>query len=725
MTPPGPPSRTTPARRARALRLIKAGVVALALVGSLPAGPVEAQILTAEISLVRQPLFYKAGDELGIRVRISNPTPDPLEGFSVQSALFPYATGRIDLHESYGDLDPIEPEEVVQKIDFDQGVDPGESVVVTLDAPLGLSATDLGGVYPMVIGLYDAALTRLDAFSTQAIYYPEAPQKALNLALVVPLSPPAARGPSGGFAPDTGGTYPLEEATGPRGWLAGALDAIANATGEGLSLGLAPSPRLVEELAGMGDGYARLVDGEVEEVPPDAPPARAAAATLDKLRDVLASPRIQPLPSAYANPDLPTIYDQQGLERVNDHLDAGREVLDEVLPDAGLDSPWLYVGDSHWDEKTLEAVRVSTGELKTFVDAALFEPPIDETRPGCPSTSPQGSFTCSVVVETQSADVPAYARDPDVHNRLVELAARDGDPLSLHRFFAETALIHSEQPDAGGRVIHASLPDAWQPSPRVAKRLFAGVARAPWLAPRTPAGGLERSVTPRSRSIVFDADPLGVDRSYFEALKQAARELDTFTELGPPEQRVERLYSNLLVAESQAWWRDDSLTAAGLAFATETEREIGEEFDKITISGPDTTLTSQRSAVEVNVFNETTYPVRVDVDFESSRPEAMRIDESDKDELQNILIEPGSAPAIKVDAIADTSGIFVMKASIKSPGRLGREINYQDIQIRSTNFNRIALGLTLGALGVIVLFYTYRLIRRRRAPVEVTPSEST
>jgi hypothetical protein len=66
-----------------------------------------------------------------------------------------------------------------------------------------------------------------------------------------------------------------------------------------------------------------------------------------------------------------------------------------------------------------------------------------------------------------------------------------------------------------------------------------------------------------------------------------------------------------------------------------------------------------------------------------------------------------------VSAIARTSGIFTVTINTQTPdGKL--TFGTTDIEIRSTEFNRIALGLTLGALVFLILFYTAKAVRRRR-----------
>lgn len=723
-----------PARRRRpgmlGMGILLAAGLLIALFPAVGARqPARAQDADVTIEMVDFPLYHETGDALDLRVRVTNHGTSTLEGFQVETTIYQPAEGRIDLHESF---DVLDPDDIVYGSDrqaFDENVPPDQSTTVTLTAPLSqFTGVVNQGVHPMVVELYDSSGSQpLDSFTSELIYYPEAVEEPLNLVLVVPIAPPPARAPSGAFETDAEGSYPLETALSPdAGWLQGLLDGLEKGLERGLGVGLAPSPRLVEELADMSNGYARTSGTDVEQVDADDAGARAAEDALAQLQNILDSPRVQGLPSPYSSPDLPTLNDELSIA-VSDQLETGRTTLESILPEADFNLPWLFVDGSRWDQETLEQVRrYSRGNLKTFVAATFFDPPIDETTEGCPlePTSPQGSFTCPVRVQTETVDLDAYAQDPDVQDRFADLAGNGSDIRYLHRLFAETALIHSEAPpDSGGRIVHATVPSQWQPRPAIWRRLFRGIADAPWLAPRTPRAGLEHAVEPRPRTIVQDVGALYDDTGYFNELATASDAYGTYTELGPPEQRRERLRRNLLVAQNRNWWIDASAAARGQSYARDTEQEIEDEFAKISISGPNTTLTSQRSAIEVNVFNETTYPVTVDVDFQASRPSVMRIDESDSDELDDLVIEPGSAPAIRVDAIADTSGIFLVTASVESP-ETGRQINHQDITIRSTNFNQIALGLTLGALVFLIIFYLFRVIRRRRAPTEV-PAEST
>lgn len=701
------------------LTLVVALVVALLVPGPL-GGSAEAQSPpTAGMVLVSQPLFNRGDEGLGLKVRVVNRAEEPLEGFQIQTSIYDRIESRTALHESFNGPSDLVVGGAVRV--FRRTVAPGEQTTVEIDPPI--TGVSLEGIYPVTLTLQDTSTAQLESFTTHLIFYPETVEVPLNMALVVPIAPQPARGPAGTFETDNAGNYPLETSLATDGWLNGLIGGIQEGVTRGLRLGLAPSPRFVEELAGMSDGYVRSVGEETETVESDVSFATAAARNLERLEALMTTDGVQPLASPYSAPDLPTIYDTFNLERVSEQLDTGNTVLESLLPDVAFDRRWLFAPGSRWDEETLDEVRpVVGGDLRTFIGSTFLEDPIGETTPSCPAPAdPPGFFTCSVRLETDRAEIPALVRDPDVQDRFAELASGGNDALDLQRLFAEIAFFHLERPGVDRRVVHATVPAHWTPRPQTARRLFNGLARAPWITMRTPEQAVGISAARQEPvQIIEDLPPLNErpDDTYFDAIRAADDLIATFSELGPPQQRTERLRRNLLVAESRSWWVNPAETGRGIEYAEATLEEIESEFAKITVSGPDTTLTARRSAIEVNVFNDTTYPVTVDVSFETSEPGAIRINDSDLDELQDIEVGPGEAPVVNVDAIAESSGIYQVKASVLSPGTRNQEISSSNIEIRSTNFNQIALGLTFGALAFLILFYVLRVVRRRRNRAE-------
>jgi hypothetical protein len=335
---------------------------------------------------------------------------------------------------------------------------------------------------------------------------------------------------------------------------------------------------------------------------------------------------------------------------------------------------------------------------------------------GCPELAPAGSFTCPVQVENpvEGAATPGLIRDPDVQDRLAALTRPGGGVLDLQLFFTETAFIHLENPDLKKRVLQATLPSSWRPTPAQSRRLFEGLASAPWLKMLTPGEALATGVKPKPRQVVGRAPELEgrPDPTYFTDLTDAEEHLMLYAELGPPPDRLERLRRNLLTAESRGWWIDETTQEVGRSYATDTIAEIDKEFGKLRVDALDTTLTSRRSPVQLFLYNETDYPVTVDLALEESTGE-IRVAEDDLEELRGLTVGPGQQIDINVEVIAESSGIFGLSASIMTPDS-GEEIYAENIRIRSTNFNVIALGITFGALAFLILFYVIRLTRRRR-----------
>lgn len=700
----------------------------LLLVSALP-GPAlrqaeaQGEDIGANLTLVSKPIVHRRPqDPLDLRLQVTNTGTESLQGLQVQVAGYGRVTSRIELHETFDGVDaPI-------SLGFPQRVgtslEPQESTTVTprltIEDVLGSPEQ---GVYPIEVTLRNRSRTReFDSLVTHVTYYTEPIEAPLNLVLVVPLADVPARGPSGAFAADLEGVWPLEAGLDQEeGWVTGVLDAIQSTSSARLRIGLAPSPRLVEEIADLANGYARADGDEIEETQEDSDAARNARAALTALRSLMVRSGMQPLLSPYAPADLPTLSRRLPLENLGRQLTVGQQVLEEALPGATFQPQWLFAPGSRWDVNALESARITIGSrLRTFFSADLFQPPVDETVSGCPTPAIAGSFTCAVTVEPVPGErTVGYVQDPDLQERFGDLARTDDEGLALHRLFTETALIHLEQPGVPGRVLHATVPSYWHPHPDLSRRLFGGLARAPWLKTRTPGAGLAVVEKRRKQQPVEEAPTLaGTPGSeYFDALAGAEAAWRRFSEIEPPEDRLTRLRRNLLIAQSRTWWADALTLSSGLDYVEESEAEIERELGLITIDGPDTTLTSRRASMELFVSNEADFPVTIDIDFFAEESDEIRINESDPEDLNDVTIDARSLRNIEVEAIAESSGFFSIAALVQTP-QSGFEIARKEITVRSTNFNQIAVVLTVGALAFLILFYVIRVLRRRARPSE-------
>jgi hypothetical protein len=696
-------------RRIRSPLAQAAALLAVFLLALPHPPPAKGQEPEVTLQLVRQPPSYSPGSRLNLTIRVVNTGDAPLEDYRLQLEIFQSVEGRLELHESFDGVDEVDIfSRVGPKV---PALDPGESAIVNLDDKVDAIGPLLSdGVYPASFSLVDVSqVGEIGSLTTELVYYADKPRDPLGFVATVPMADISFKEPGGGFRADEEGRPLIAGVVNPEtGWLAGVVRALEAASGSnegsGFAAGLAPSPRLLEELSNAATEFA---SGDQENI------GNEARQVLDGLSTLMTSGRLQPLLSPYAFVDLPTLTSEFDQETLNRQLSEANLVLENTLPDVSFDPAWFFAPGLRWDDDSLGNVRIAGPDIadKTFFTRHAIS---GNQEVGCPDVNQNAfAFACPVKIVTEGRPVNGFVIDPGLQERLVALTHGGDDPIELQRFFAETAMIHLEQPVEVDRVVSLSLPSQLHPPPYIARRLFGGLARVPWLRLLTPRGGLATGLPSENRDLATESSPLPSqpEDDYFTAIEDASVAVERYEEIGPPAPRLRRLHRNLLTAQSRLWWSEETV-ADGLEFATATQQEVEAEFDKISIKGLDTTLTSQSAPVELTVFNDATYDITIDIEL-SSEGGDIKLDREDLQELQDLPIAAGDNVQITVDARAESSGIFNLTAIAQTP-QTGGDISSRTITIRSTNFNRIALGLTFGALAFLVLFYAWRWLRRRR-----------
>lgn len=695
------------------MRVALTVVVTCALSVVLSAPPLRAQESDeVSISLVAQPTWHEADDPFNLQLRITNAGPDTLDGFRLQVRVFERARSRSELHDNF-EVDPSRIELDSLPVDRPSlSVPPGASTVVTVDANIGevgfLAATTNSGVYPVTVTVTDTqGLVALDTLTTQLIYFPTEVEVPLNLAFVWPLSDIPSRAAEGVFEVDpTTSAVRLETALGDNGWLIGIEVALELPAAAGLRFGFAPEPRLIEELGDMSDGYSRAEGGERRTISPGNPISRAAARVLERFRATVAAGDVQPILTPYSLPDLPSLFE---LEQLSSQLTAGEAVLEELLR-AVPGRAWIFPPGGRLDEPTLERLHSSDTGASVFFSDESLEPPIEGVDPACRADFVGITYTCPVAVTTASGRSRGFVLDAELQERFAALKPLPGDPVLFQRLFAEIAMIWAELPGTADRVIALAAPPLWHPPPRIAARFMRALAHAPWIRAVTPRAGLRLGTGAIERESVTEAEvvPTQPDTTYLEAVETAIDVVESFARLEPPAGLIQRLRRDVLVAQSRMWWGDALTLQRGAAFAEQAQREALTEMDQISIGGrEDITLTSSTGPVPLVLENSTEYDVTLEIHIESS----------DRDlELSDRIIsdtfEPGATP-LPVEANARASGIYPVRVRVTTSD--GYEVYQTSIRIRSTEFNEIALGITVGALAFLVMFYVFRSARRRRA----------
>jgi Family of unknown function (DUF6049) len=698
-----------PSRRNRFARVVVAALTAT-LSSSIVVHPAGAQPdATATIQLVDQPVWHEPEDPLALSLRVANLGADTLAGFRLQVRVYGVARTRSDLHDRF-EVDPTSIELGLLDISLDTEIAPGASTVVEIDDPVSalpaLATTSEGGVYPLTVTLTDAqGLTSLDSITTQLLYFPSNVETPLNLVLLWPLADFPSRSAGGHFDVDpvAGGTA-LEAALGERGWLSGITTALGTRAGESLRFGLAPGPRLIDELRDMADGYTRVTDGEPVVVGPNESTSRAAATALDRLRDLLANDNLQAVLAPYALPDLPTLGD---LEHANAQLTAAESALDDALGTT-VGRGWVFPPGGRLDEPTLEGLRSSDAAASTFLAADSMEPPALDASSTCREDFEGITYTCPVILTTTAGRARGFVLDSELQQRFGSLVNEPGERVGLQRLFAELAMIFFELPGTE-RVIAVAVPPLWHPPPGVARQFVRTISQGPWLRSRTPRGGLHLGIGAAERALVGDSVPVrgAPDPGYVAEVQEAAEIVESFARMRPPEPLIQRLRRDVLVAESRLWWNDATTLSIGESYATGAREEVERELSKISIGGRrNVTLTSRRGEVPLLLVNDTGYDVSLEVQLVA---EGRDIEIS-----ENVIrgsFPPGTSP-LPFEASARSSGGFRVRVRVQTAD--GYPVHETFISVRSTEFNEIALGITIGALAFLILFYIFRGARRRR-----------
>ena len=692
------------AARVRSTRTLTALIFVLALVPL--ASPASAQEPGADLQLLGQPIWHRAGDALNLRLRITNTSDAALKGFNLVVGSSYRVTTRSGL-ETIFDPDSFEPvSSLPLPLDFRElalGPSESRSVMVTNSvSDLALISAGDPGVYPVKITLQDAAGVSLDTVATEILFYPERPETRLRIVPVMALNDLPARAPDGTYGATSDGDYPLEDAVSKRGWLTAAVEALSRGVDKGFHAGFAPTPRLLEELEDVADGYPRTTDDGIEQVAGDAPVPRAAQSALGQLRTAVEAGALQPVKVPYSSPDLPTI--APIANAVGNQLVAGSATLTEAFGEeaAGTGRAWAYAPSGRLDAEALEQL-AGAGVEHTFLASSSVEAPANPEAAGCPVAA--FSFTCPVEVATElGGSLSGYLFDPTIQEHLSGLQRPATSALALQRFFAETAMIREESPGLSDRVIAVALPLGGQISSRVTGKLVRGIAGAPWLDTMTPGEGLKAAARRETKDIVESAPaiPEAPTSRYLSITTRAAATVAQFGSMQPPPNLLRRLGRNVLVAQSRALWADPSV---GLEYATESIREVNDQLKKIEVIGPEQiTLTSKKGEFQFIVVNNNDYGVTVEI--------AMTSEKLDLPGERLLKVAPGQHQ-VTIQVTTEASGIFPLSVQLKTPDGLNIH-DAKPIIVRSTEFNEIALGITFGALAFVIVFYAVRGIRRRR-----------
>jgi hypothetical protein len=445
----------------------------------------------------------------------------------------------------------------------------------------------------------------------------------------------------------------------------------------------------------------------VEAVEAQSPTARAAASFMRRATALAAVAGVQTMLTPYSFPDLPSLDQNFDLEHLARQVKLGQDVIQSRI---GVSAAWLFPPAGRLDAPTLDDLRLAGDAEHTIVSPRVLQQSGDPAVGGCPSTF--ATFACPLRIRGANSTSFGLVSDAGLQQRLAAIERPGDDRADLQRFLAETSMIQAETPGVSGRVVEATTPPLWHPKPALALSLFRDLTEAPWLHTSTPREALRRGRPPVTKHLVATAPRVREepDESYFSAITAAEAQVEhyasTLSETTRPPPLLDRLQQDVLVAQSRLWWADAITQAEGSAYTTEARAQATTELNKVSIGGVnEISMTSQRAQIPFVLSSRADHPVTVDVNLFSPKLGF------DRSQLKGIVVQHGTQQ-IAVQATARASGIFPVEVTVETSD--GYVLARKSIQIRSTNFNQIALGLTLGAFVFLIAFYIWGVVKKRR-----------
>ena len=680
----------------RRLLACLAAVVAVAVVG--PAAGAQQTTSAVELVLVRVSPSVGPATPLTYQVAVRNRGQLPLRDLRVRAGLGRPVATRSELAgllavpggptDGLSPLDDFRPEPAAVAAGATRRL---AARRVTL--PAGLAAGSPGAVLPLSLQVEATAdgapvQARLGTF---VVVVPEHPTQPLRTALLVPLHEPTHRSPAGDFVDDK-----LAGLLAPGGSL-GAI-AVELARPAAPPVTLVVDAMLVEEATAMAGSWRLRRGSQRVTVPAGDPRSLAAQRFLEELKTAASDNRPAALP--YANADLPALV-RAGLDG-EAALQIGRQLLGADLGTAPEDA-LAWPVDGAIDAAVLQTL-AQTGANVVVLDARRLPPAAATTTTQNATVELGGGL-----LQPQRALVG----DPVLAAALGDQRAAAAPVEWAQRVLAETAVAWLERPNSSQpRGILLAPPQNWRPPPGFFRTLVRGLAAAPWLrlqratslADQVPQGPGQSE---RQLATVTAADVAeGLPASYLRGVAEVRSRLTSFRrsvgpDFRPPAGDFDR---DLLVAESSDW-RPPASRARGRSFVRAVDQGIRSVYRRVGVQPTPVTLTARRGTIPITVANDSDQRLTVVLRLSSPKVDLPAASEP-------FVLEPRRRTTQLLRVGTRATGTFPIRVEVLTPD--GKQpIAGGEIRLISTAFNRVALALTGGAAGFLLLWW--RLGKRRRA----------
>jgi hypothetical protein len=380
---------------------------------------------------------------------------------------------------------------------------------------------------------------------------------------------------------------------------------------------------------------------------------------------------------------------------VNAQLDAATDVVEELLgvrPDPTVVRPT----GSALDAASLEALaqrRVRAVVLDPSA-VAVPEQPLGFAGPAeFPLVAGEGRVAALVSNDALAAliDDPTLAEDP---------------VLLAQATLGELAAIWQEAPGTPRTIAIGLTESVLLPGAFYAPFLV-GVGGAPWIR-TTSVASIAADIGDDEPAKLVPTLTSAFPPDYVQRIREVRHRISVYeTMLVEDSDEPTRLRRMLLLAQSAEFLDDPG---RGLGFIDLVDGDVSAMLQSIhLLGGQPITLTSSRGAtVPLRVENAATEPLRATIRLVSQHLLAPV--------EQDLVWEPGETKTLTFPVDLKTSGRFPLQVQVVSPE--GNVVSTATLFVRSTELNRQALAIVIGAGVLLVLLWARRFLPSRRRSAE-------
>jgi uncharacterized protein DUF6049 len=649
---------------------------------------------SAVISLVSQtPWTTTKEPMLRVRVSVRNDGDETIDGPVVGWAIGPRVTSRLK-YETALEQGPAFAASA-DTVPLLGPLSPGDSVEVQI--PIDVSEIpasvdpDESGVYPLQLSLRSEDVDHeIAVLTTAAIHIARKPQQQVLFSWWTEITSPVAFAPDGSLV-DTGWEATLEAG----GGIVTQVEAIADLLSQPRSraaFDLIVSPAALDQLRQASDGYERS-DGQVVEESGIVP--RVSAETLDRLRAIVASPRVRVHAMPFAAPRLPALLSSGLRTHLEDQWRLGDETFERILeerPDPTVARPPGLA----FDQDSVDVLSARGVSTILGADDSVDRPP----QPNDFAPPPAAALSTS-----SGVGVNLILPDPGTQALLSDPKLRTDPVLGAQAVLGELATIWREQPvpeDDAVRGLALDLPPDLPTA--IWGEALERLSDAPFLKP-VYAEELPFGVEPEPNPAALEASTTrGFTPLYTDDLAETGDRVAAFASIleGPAEE-ADRLRRGMLYAEASQYIDHEG---SGRVWVEAVNDVIEGTFSRL---APDTsrvlTFTSRSGTIPLRMGDPGDRVVNVKVVLASGRVEFL--DDNERtvrlDQANQVITFP-----VEVKA-AGPSNIEVFVVSPNGEA----VISQSRLVVRSTAVNPIALIITIGAGLVLIGLWSRRLFRRR------------